>query len=51
MYRTFNCGIGMVVIVAAERAAAAVQLLNAHGAGAQLIGAVRAGSRGVLIEA
>jgi phosphoribosylformylglycinamidine cyclo-ligase len=50
MYRTFNCGIGMVVIVAAERAAAAVQLLNAHGAGAQLIGAVRAGSRGVLIE-
>jgi len=50
MYRTFNCGIGMVVIVAAERAAAAVQLLNAHGAGAQLIGEVRAGSRGVLIE-
>ena len=50
MYRTFNCGIGMVVIVAAERAVAAVQLLNAHGAGAQLIGEVRAGSRGVLIE-
>jgi phosphoribosylformylglycinamidine cyclo-ligase len=50
MYRTFNCGIGMVVIVAAERAAAAVQLLSAHGAGAQRIGEVRAGSRGVLIE-
>jgi phosphoribosylformylglycinamidine cyclo-ligase len=50
MYRTFNCGIGMVVIVAAERAAAAVQLLSAHGASAQLIGEVRAGSRGVLIE-
>ena len=26
MYRTFNCGIGMVVIVAAERAAAAVRI-------------------------
>jgi phosphoribosylformylglycinamidine cyclo-ligase len=50
MYRTFNCGIGMVVIVAAERAAAAVQLLSAHGAGAQRIGEVRTGSRGVLIE-
>ncbi len=50
MYRTFNCGIGMVVIMAAERASAAVQLLSAHGESAQLIGEVRAGSRGVHIE-
>ncbi len=50
MYRTFNCGIGMAVIVAAERAAAAVEFLNARGESAQLIGEVRAGSRGVLIE-
>jgi phosphoribosylformylglycinamidine cyclo-ligase len=50
MYRTFNCGIGMVVIVAAERAAAAVEFLSARGESAQLIGEVRAGSRGVLIE-
>ena len=51
MYRTFNCGIGMVVIVSAERAAAAVELLNAHGERAQLIGMVRPGTRGVVIDA
>ena len=43
MYRTFNCGIGMVAIVPAERAAAAVQLLSARGETAQLIGEVRPG--------
>src|SRR5882762_654957 len=31
MYRTFNCGVGMVVIVPPERAAAAVELLAARG--------------------
>jgi phosphoribosylformylglycinamidine cyclo-ligase len=50
MYRTFNCGIGMVVIVPSDRAAAALQLLTAHGERAQLIGEVRAGGRGVVIE-
>jgi phosphoribosylformylglycinamidine cyclo-ligase len=50
MYRTFNCGIGMTVIVPAARAAAAVELLAAHGESAQLIGEVRAGSRGVFIH-
>jgi phosphoribosylaminoimidazole (AIR) synthetase len=40
----------MVVIVAAERAAAALELLRAHGEGAQLIGEVRAGARGVHIR-
>jgi phosphoribosylformylglycinamidine cyclo-ligase len=49
MYRTFNCGIGMTVIVPAARAAAA-ELLAAHGESAQLIGEVRAGSRGVFIH-
>jgi len=49
MYRTFNCGIGMVAIVANEHAQAAVHLLNSHGETAQLIGAVRSGSRGVVI--
>jgi len=51
MYRTFNCGIGMVVIVPPDQAAAAVQLLNARGESAQVIGEVRAGQGGVRIEA
>jgi phosphoribosylformylglycinamidine cyclo-ligase len=50
MYRTFNCGIGMVVIVAAERANAAVEFLNARGETASVIGEIRAGSRGVIIQ-
>jgi phosphoribosylformylglycinamidine cyclo-ligase len=50
MYRTFNCGIGMVVVVAAERAAAAVAYLAARGETAQVIGEVRAGERGVVIR-
>jgi phosphoribosylformylglycinamidine cyclo-ligase len=50
MYRTFNCGIGMVVVVAAERAAAAVAYLAARGETAQVIGEVRVGERGVVIR-
>jgi len=50
MYRTFNCGIGMCVIVPSARAAAALELLTASGESAQLIGAVRAGGRGVVIH-
>jgi phosphoribosylformylglycinamidine cyclo-ligase len=51
MYRTFNCGIGMVVVVPAASAAAAVQFLEARGERAQVIGTVRPGTRGVVIEA
>jgi len=50
MYRTFNCGIGMVAIVPGDHAQAAVDLLNSHGESAQVIGAVRSGNRGVVIE-
>jgi phosphoribosylformylglycinamidine cyclo-ligase len=50
MYRTFNCGIGMVVVVAAAQAAAALELLGRHGESAQVIGAVRRGSQGVVIS-
>ncbi|MEY3746669.1 MAG: hypothetical protein RL194_128 [Pseudomonadota bacterium] len=46
MYRTFNCGIGMVVIVAAEDAAAAQQLLAAEGEQVAVIGTVRAQAEG-----
>jgi phosphoribosylformylglycinamidine cyclo-ligase len=51
MHRTFNCGIGMVVIVAGERADEALQLLTQAGEQAMLIGEVVRGERGVVIEA
>jgi phosphoribosylformylglycinamidine cyclo-ligase len=42
MYRTFNCGIGMVVIVAKHDADAALAQLNAAGETATVIGVIRA---------
>jgi phosphoribosylformylglycinamidine cyclo-ligase len=50
MYRTFNCGIGMIVIVPAVHAAAAVALLTAQGESAQIIGEVQRGERGAVIQ-
>src|SRR5262249_43443461 len=50
MYRTFNCGIGMGVIVPAAHAAAAVALLTAQGESAQIIGEVRSGGPGRVIQ-
>jgi phosphoribosylformylglycinamidine cyclo-ligase len=50
MYRTFNCGIGMVAILPAQSADAAIALLTAHGETAALIGEVRQGGRGVVID-
>ena len=51
MYRTFNCGIGMVVIVAQQDAESALALLRARGEIATVIGRVRRGEAGVVIEA
>ncbi len=42
MYRTFNCGIGMVVIVDSRDAEQALRHLNAAGETATVIGAIRA---------
>jgi len=41
MYRTFNCGIGMAVIVAADQAQTAVKLLQAEGEQVYAIGRIR----------
>lgn len=49
MYRAFNMGIGMVLLVAREAAAGIVQRLNAAGEAAAVIGEVQAGAREVQI--
>ena len=49
MHRTFNCGIGMVVIVAQQHAQQSLQLLSASGERATIIGEIRAGTSGVVI--
>jgi len=46
MYRTFNCGIGMIVCVAREHADKALAHLRANGETATVIGAVCAGTHG-----
>jgi phosphoribosylformylglycinamidine cyclo-ligase len=51
MYRTFNCGIGMVVIVAPADVESALALLRAQGEVASVIGNVRRGGAGVVIGA
>ena len=50
MYRTFNCGIGMIVVVAPADVDSALAQLTASGETATLIGSVGRGSRGVVIE-
>lgn len=46
MHRTFNCGIGMVVIMSAENAPAAKKLLEEAGEKVAIIGAIRAQQAG-----
>ena len=46
MARTFNCGIGMVVIAGAEDAGALVEALNKSGEDARIIGEITASSDG-----
>jgi phosphoribosylformylglycinamidine cyclo-ligase len=50
MYRTFNCGIGMVVVLPAAHVPAALQLLQSSGERATVIGEIRSGSSGVVID-
>ena len=50
MYKTFNCGIGMTVCVAAEHCDKAMRLLTEHGEKPLVIGEVRRGDGGVVIR-
>jgi len=50
MFRTFNCGLGMIVVVADTDVERALALLGAAGESAQWVGTVQAGSGGVLID-
>ena len=50
MHRTFNCGIGMIVVVAPADVDAALGSLRASGEAATVIGTIGRGTRGVVIE-
>jgi phosphoribosylformylglycinamidine cyclo-ligase len=50
MHRTFNCGLGMTVCVPAADADRAMDILKRHGEAATLVGEVRRGEHGVVIE-
>ena len=47
MYNTFNMGTGLVIAVDAENADKAVEILNANGEQATVIGEIKAGEKGV----
>jgi phosphoribosylformylglycinamidine cyclo-ligase len=50
MARTFNCGIGMVAIVAPADAEAVIARIAESGESSQVIGTVEAGSRGCTVS-
>lgn len=49
MYRTFNMGIGMVVVVAKRDVATSIRILKQYGVGAHVIGRVVSGNKEVVI--
>lgn len=46
MYRTFNCGVGMIIAVSAEQLDSALEVLNAQGENAWHIGAIATAKTG-----
>jgi phosphoribosylformylglycinamidine cyclo-ligase len=50
MHRTFNCGLGMTITVPSADADRALGILRRCGEQASIVGAVRTGSRGAVIE-
>ena len=49
LYRTFNCGLGMALVLPAADADRAIALLNEHGEQAWLAGRIEAGERKVVL--
>ena len=50
MYKTFNCGIGMTITLAAEHVDKALRTLRDHGEHPVVIGEIRRGDGGVVIH-
>lgn len=50
MYRTFNCGIGMTIVVGAEHTDKALSVLRAEGEHPMIIGEVRRGDHGCVVR-
>ena len=50
MHRTFNCGLGMTITVPSTDADRALGILRRCGEQASIVGEVRTGSRGAVIE-
>ena len=50
MLRTFNCGIGLVIIVSSDTAAQAQQMLEASGETVYRLGEVQAGDQGIVFD-
>ncbi|WP_299021738.1 phosphoribosylformylglycinamidine cyclo-ligase [uncultured Photobacterium sp.] len=46
MYRTFNCGVGLVIALPKEQASQAIEILNAEGESAWLLGNIAAAEAG-----
>ena len=46
MYRTFNCGVGMIIAVPADKLAQSIEILTAHGENAWHIGAIDTSAAG-----
>lgn len=49
LYRTFNCGLGMAIVLPADQAGAAIALLESHGEHAWIAGRIDAGTRRVVL--
>ena len=46
MHLTFNCGLGMIVVLPKEKAQEAIDILNAEGETATLVGRIEAANEG-----